>query len=447
MATMLKKYGAGAFKEQKSRPIGGGVMEYSEYSESSAHYHPENSHDLALQMGDVKSDQLIWIPDGVTIQISEHFGKSMVGGAILAAGRGVSANPGKIKSSYNPTSYMTGLITGRSYNKMYGLTIEGPGGLGAVGSCGPCAIRGDGQKGMDIFNVEVSQFPGAGIWFGDGNPGITRWNDDAQRNRVRNAYIHHIQRHGFGYGIGEQGGSQSFLAEACRIEFCRHPIMAQAGSDSYEVRYCEFGEAVYNTKTDGTGKWYQSHQVDCHGSGADGKNKAGAHLIIIYNTFSVNTTYQVKPHVMVRGIPGVECIVMYNWSKKSAHSGLFSETASTNSAFTLAGGAGGVWNGGPNLADYHMTVKDNWYGVTAPPDVEGEDPEPPQPPDETEANLDVVGLSTAYSEESKVFAVNIDLKNFGDAKGQVKVVMDNEQAKTLDLDPDAEGNVSLRLEF
>lgn len=365
--TGLALYGAGAWPFQKTKPIGGGKGWESQYTEAAAKDHPETVKELESALSSATSNQhLIYIPDGKVLNLTEAFRVSVKKGVILAGGRGTSDNPGRIKSGYDPRTYMVEVLKGLSYSVVSGLVFEGPGGLGEVGVCGPCAMRMDGQKGVLLENCEVFNFSGGGFWFGDGNPGITRWDDDAQRNIVRGCYIHNIQRHGFGYGVGEQGRSQSFLLEASIVDKCRHLTMAQAGSDSYEARYCLFGEAVYNTRKDGKGTWYNNHQVDVHGGGSDGSPAAGANFRVTFCTFSANDQYQPKLNVAVRGVPSGSAVFKWNWTKKTFRKGLNDETK-VNAAFSLADGGGGSWSGENNLEKYNMFVDENWYGVEAPP--------------------------------------------------------------------------------
>ena len=363
----LALYGAGAWPYQATKPIGGGEGWQSQFTEKAAKDHPETAKELSSALASASSDQhLIWIPDGKVISLTEAYRVPVKKGVILGGGRGTSKNPGRIKSSYDTDAYMIEVLKGLSYSTIFGLIFEGPRGLGEVSKCGPCALRMDGQKGVLIENCEVFNFSCGGLWFGDGNPGITRWDDDKQRNIVRGCYIHNIQRHGFGYGVGEQGGSQSFLLEASIVDECRHLTMAQAGSDSYEARYCRFGEAVYNTRKDGSGTWYNNHQVDVHGGGSDGSPAAGAHFRVTFCTFAANNRYQPKLNAAIRGVPSGEAIFKWNWTKKTFRSGLNDETK-VNSAFSLADGGGGSWSGENNLEKYNVFVDENWYGLTPPP--------------------------------------------------------------------------------
>lgn len=90
-----------------------------------------------------------------------------------------------------------------------GVNLIGGGGYGHYGqSCGPCAVRTSGQGRVLIENLDLTQFRGGGIWFGDGAAAISRWDDDSQRNILRHVRVSHIQQYGFGYGGGLQGARQ-----------------------------------------------------------------------------------------------------------------------------------------------------------------------------------------------------------------------------------------------
>jgi PKD repeat protein len=100
-----------------------------------------------------------------------------------------------------------------------------------------------------------------------------------------------------------------------------------------------------------------NHIFDAHG-GADGPSMgwdcgpninaaAGSLIIIRYNTVQVSSYYAVR----IRGIPHTHCYVEHNW--------FYATTQSAAVQQDLDG-----WG----LSEYQkMTVKDNWYGTTAPP--------------------------------------------------------------------------------
>ncbi len=350
----------GANAGSSSDPIGGGNGYTSShgYSQSSADYVVSTASQLTNALSSSRSGDVIWITGGTTISLGSSYAKTLKPGVALASNRGQSGAAGaKIKASYKSSTFMDPILWLSSNSVVSGIVFEGPGGVASTGGPNNCALRGvKGAKRIEIENCEISQFPAAAIYFYGGG---MAWNDDSSSGRhwIHHCYIHHIQKHGLGYGVSEEGEC-SYLVEYCNITACRHNIMAQAGPDSYEIRYNNFGDSIYYI----SGKLYYNHQVDCHGGGTSTSTSAGRTLIVHHNTFSSNGGHV---NVGIRGIPAKECRVYNNWTKKTSHSGLYTETT-TNSAFSLLSGGGGAWGGSSTLSKYRMYVYDNWYGTTPP---------------------------------------------------------------------------------
>ena len=369
----MAKYGVSAYPGKF--PIGPS----SEYesplgiSESKAHYHPENAQDLVKALGEPSgTGRLIWIARGVRILLpGATFGKAIKSGWILAG-------PGEIKwDYYGPTSgYMVPLFNLQAGGAISGVKLTGGGGFGHYGqSCGPCAIRASGQARTLVENVDLTQFRGGGVWFGDAAAGITRWDDDAQRNILRHVRISHIQQYGFGYGCGLQGSRQSFLIEASILEDCRHLTMSSGGTTTaYELRYCILGNAVYANRDEGPAT-IQSHQVDVHGGGWDNQSyRCGAHLWVHHCEFSANNAFSEKPNVCIRGrmADGGEAVIENCWTRKrhgkdpaGAYTDL--ETAGNGRIVMLAEAEGQAWEGPAALSSAGVIARNNWYGPEAPP--------------------------------------------------------------------------------
>jgi hypothetical protein len=350
--TALPAYGADA--NPTGNPIGGGVGYTHYYSASDLNAITVTTVSaLTTALASATSGDIIWIPSGITITITTAYAKTIKSGVILASNRGQNgAAGGKIKWTYTSGSGMTALLSCQSNSKVSGLVLEGPiGTSGLSGSNGGSNIglRGvNGSSGIEVENCEISKFALAGIYFNDGL--LT----DSNRHYVHHCYIHNCQRHGFGYGISEEGSS-AFLAECNIFDENRHHIMAQAGQtnpNSYEVRYNEFYEAIYASDGDIYGTWYYSHQVDCHGGSDYGSSYyAGNILKIHHNTFYNNPG---KPNVCIRGIPKTLCEVSWNWTVKSGTDGGQNPDSSQ-------------WTQYVSTSYYQrMTVHDNWYGTTPP---------------------------------------------------------------------------------
>ena len=356
MARML--YGAGAYAG--SNPIGGGPgYQDSDFREGLAHCHVESAAELVSALKSYAGDKLIWLARDITCPSASALGT-------LKARLGASWGT-KIKQPYKAGSFMTPVLWMSGGSVICGPHLTGPGGL--AGTSGPrnCALRGvSGAHRIEVAGVEIDNFAEGGIYF---NGGGIAYNDDSARHWIHHAWIHHIQKHGFGYGISEEGSS-SYLVEACKLEHCRHLLMGQAGgTGSYEARFNLFGHADY--RVGGDGAWYINHQVDWHGSAY-----SCAYSLIHHNTFSANNANEAgkalssHANVGVRG-PAKYWLKCYNnWTKKTRDGkpGLFSETKA-NPAFTPLAGGGRYTSATP--AAYRMQVYDNWYGPTAPAGEDG----------------------------------------------------------------------------
>jgi hypothetical protein len=350
---VVTQYGADA--NPTGNPIGGGYGYVSPhgYSQATADYVVTTVSQLSTALASATSGQVIWIPSGTTITISSAYGKTIKSGVVLASSRGKDgAAGGKIKWTYTSGSGMTALLSCQSNSRVSGVVLEGP--IGTSGTSGTyggsnIGLRGvNGSYGIEVENCEISKFALAGIYFNDGLL------NDSNRHYVHHCYIHNCQRHGFGYGISEEGSS-AFLAEANIFDENRHHIMAQAGltnPNSYEVRYNKFYEAIYASDGDIYGTWYYSHQVDCHGGADYGSSYyAGNILKIHHNTFYENPG---KPNVCIRGIPKTLCEVSWNWTVKNG-----TDAGQTPSS--------SQWAQYVSTSYYQrMTVHDNWYGTTPP---------------------------------------------------------------------------------
>lgn len=345
-------YGAGA--NPSGNPVGGGEG-YSHF------YGPSDNHavtvvtpsELARALQTAEPGDIVWIPDGVTITITRAFGEVLKTGVVLASNRGQDgAAGGRIKWTYIKGEGMAPLLVCESRSTISGLTLEGPAataGLDNAGAGACIGVRGmNGAANIEIENCDISKFAWAGVYFNDGQ--LT----EATRHWVHHCYIHNCQRHGYGYGIAEEG-SAAYLAECNIFRENRHHVMAQAADsnpDSYEVRYNIFYEAVYASNGNPNGAWYYSHQVDCHG-GADSPGcYAGNVLLIHHNTFYENPG---KPNVCIRGVPMTGCEVAWNWTVKSG-----SDAGQSPNSLQ--------WEQLVDAMSYReMTVHDNWYGTDPPP--------------------------------------------------------------------------------
>ena len=372
-AATIPDYGAGAYTGSNAIGGGNGYVSAHGYSQASADYVVTTWAQLKSACSSAGSGDVIWVPNGTTLTMAsadDH--PTLKPGVVLASNRGQNgATGGKLKQPYISSgsgNYMSPVIYASSNCVISGLTFEGPGCFASTNDARTnAAIRIDNAKRVEIENCEIKNFYQGGIYIRGGMP--SPWNSDTSTGRhwIHHCTIHGMQRHGFGYGIQVESGG-SFLCEACNLYDCRHEICASqtaagGSGNCYEIRYCTIGDGWYRSM--GTGAPTGNHAVDVHGYGASTSGYAGGHILVHHNTFTANSTYSYKANVGVRGIPQYECRVYHNWTKKTNHSGLYSET-SPNSAFTLLASGGTAWNGGSTMSNYKMYVYDNWYGTSSP---------------------------------------------------------------------------------
>jgi hypothetical protein len=371
--TVVTEYGADA--NPTGNPIGGGNGYVSPhgYTQAAADYVVTTATELSTALSSATSGDVIWIPSGTTITITTDYEKTLKSGVVLASNRGEDgAAGGKILWTFKHGGYMRPILWCESDSVVSGLTLQGPGGIcGTSGTNqGNCAIRGvEKALCIEVENCDISEFANGGIYFEGGG---MAW-DSPNRHWIHHCYIHNIQRHGFGYGVSESGSNGcSFLVECCIFKDCRHHIMAQATyrtasyTNNYEVRYNIFYDAWYWSGGHVGGTDDQQSQVDCHGSGTGTSTWSGGVLKIHHNTFSSNNSHSwAKPNVGIRGVTKTICEVYQNWTQKTTHSGLYTETVANGAFSCLSSGGGSV--PGTSLSTYHMSVHDNWYGTTPPP--------------------------------------------------------------------------------
>ncbi len=414
---MATKYGAGAYPGKF--PIGPSAEYVSPLgiSENLAHEHPASVADLTMLLNEpVGTGRLFWIPDGGLVIPNTAYGKTIKSGVILGG------KQAKVKwQYYGPTdSYMIPMFNIQSGGAISGLVFEGAGGYGHYGQgAGPCCIRASGQKHVIIENTDLSACRGGAVWFGDNPTTISDWLDDAQRNILRHCRVTHIQQYGFGYGVGLQGGYQSFLIEASILGWNRHSTMSSGGNTTaYEIRYCIVEESVYANSDDGPAS-IQSHQLDVHGGGWAGQNyRCGKHLWIHHNTLKKNNRFGSKPHICIRGLmaDGGEATIEWNWSEYYSQENPPDETISSLMVM-LAEEEGGIWKGPAKLSSAGVVCRNNWYGPVAPPD---DDPTPPTPPPGV-ADIKVVSLSAPQAVLGQPYTVTAAVTNSGDAPGSAVV--------------------------
>jgi hypothetical protein len=452
-AETLPDYGAGAYPYTTSAdpatgkygPIGGGTG-YSHYYNTGGHtpdYVVTSASALQTALSSATSGEIIWIPDGTTITWSST---SPIGtlktGAILASNRGQNgAAGGKIVWTTNTGGYMEPLIKVQANAVVSGLSFQGPGSLSTKTSVlysGNCCLHCGSYTGMEIENCYIWNFANAGITF---NSNSITWNNGWPTTIP---YIHHCdmggsQQPGMGYLINSDGTSGAFLVEACKVSTARHLLALGSGHSSYEIRYCEIGDAwQYGGGQSAT---EDTCQLDWHGPGVSGY--ATRWSLVHHNTFSTSKVLgNIKVHCGMRGKVEYFCDIHNNWSKRTDYTGAYPTEANHDSncvyistldpygnpygwcrqtfdtMAALYEHEGGSFGGAHELTTYNMFVHDNWWGSTPPPGDETP-PTPPTPPPVGQANLTITKfeVNPASCPLGQYYNLSADIANTGDASG------------------------------
>ncbi len=263
-------------------PIGGGpgyrdILDGGDFTVTTAE-------ELVAALNAAQPGQVIYMPDGAEIDLTEHGTLSIPGGVTLAGSRGADGSPGAL--------IFTNRMAGRMFTaagddvRLTGLRFQGPyGGAERIGDFS--YFISIGHWGNEIDNCEVCNFNVAGIGVGSG----------AMNVQIHHNFIHHCQRGGLGYGISLSSGDVHIIANI--FDYCRHHI---ASSGSPGSGY----EAAWNLVLEHA----TSHHFDMHGGRdrGDSTDIAGDWMHVHHNTF--RGTHR---HVAIRGVPSDGAEVHHNW--------------------------------------------------------------------------------------------------------------------------------------
>ena len=265
-------------------PIGGGEG-YTDIL-TGGDYVVSTRDELLAALKEAQAGQVVFVPDGVEIDLTGCKDIEIPGGVTLAGTRGLAGSLGARLFTTSRASYML-LRTGGHNARVTGLRIEGPyEGREKVAFYAGCLSLN--YSNAEIDNCEVYNFNVRGIGIGAG------W----LNTRIHHNYIHHCQRSGFGYGISSGAGSDVRII-ANRFDWCRHHI-ASGGSpgSGYEAAWNHIGPNA------------NGHHFDMHGGRDRGDNTdiAGDWMHIHHNTFEGTAR-----SVVIRGVPCQGARIHHNW--------------------------------------------------------------------------------------------------------------------------------------
>ncbi len=263
-------------------PIGGGEG-YSDIF-TKGDFTVTTKEELLAALKEARAGQVIFVPDGVEIDLTGQQRIAIPQGVTLAGTRGLNGSAGARIFTTWRKSHGLMYAAGREV-RITGLRFEGAyGGTEKVADHSSfCSL---GHYRCEIDNCEVYNFNVVGIGVG----GLDV--------HVHHNHIHHCQRSGYGYGVATNGTNARIIAN--KFNACRHHIASGGAPGSgYEAAWNLIGPEA------------TSHHFDMHGGRDRGDNTdiAGDWLHIHHNTFE-NTTRQ---SIVIRGVPSQGAEIHHNW--------------------------------------------------------------------------------------------------------------------------------------
>ncbi len=314
-------YGAEPFNPT-GYTIGGGPG-YPTYSVATATYVVTTLAGFTSHMvggsNPAQAGQVVFIPNGTTIDLSGHHSITIPAGVTIASDRGYSGHNGGIIRKTRGDDYYSGsmLVIGGNNVHITGLVLEGPNpapetidwkGMGIYNGIG---WLGTGYTGLVVDNNEIRGWPYAGIF--------TQGVATSGRPYIHHNYIHHNQGDGYGYGVNVNGGDA--LVEANIFDYNRHSITGGGlVGEKYEFRY-----NIHR----GNGSVVGGVHVDVHENehySGDGIACAGTEYRIHHNTVNPGNGTAQQAFVHIRDIPQdgayiYNNLINTNWGSGSNNDG------------------------------------------------------------------------------------------------------------------------------
>ncbi len=262
-------------------PIGGGEG-YSQIYDG-GDYVASTAEELTEALAAAQPGEVIYVPHGVEIDLTDSPTLTIPEGVTLAGSRGRDGSPGALLHMDEAGRMF---VSGGPEVRLTGLRFRGHyAGAERIGTSS--YFISISHWGNEIDNSEVFNFNLAAIGVGSG----------ALNCQIHHNFIHHNQRGGLGYGISLSSGDVHIIANI--FDYCRHHI---ASSGSPGSGY----EAAWNLVLENA----TSHHFDMHGGRdrGDATDIAGDWLHIHHNTFR-----GTRRHVAIRGVPSDGARIHNNW--------------------------------------------------------------------------------------------------------------------------------------
>lgn len=266
-------------------PIGGGEG-YSDTFTTGEHV-VTTAEELLEALGKAQAGEVVFVPDGVKIDLTDERSIAIPGRVTLAGTRGLDDSEGArlfVREPYGGTLF----VTAGHQVRITGLRIEGPFGGTEVTAYSATGITVRHFR-TRVDNCEVYNWNVNGISI----------SHPASQAMIHHNYIHHCRRRGLGYGVVISSADAFIIANI--FEHCRHLIACTGRSGSGY-------EAAWNRAI--------NSNFDMHGGRdlGDGTNIAGDWLYVHHNTFEHSGLA-----VSIRGIPSQGALVHNNWFGAPPH--------------------------------------------------------------------------------------------------------------------------------
>ena len=262
--------------------IGGGEG-YSDIK-TTGDYIVKTKEELLDALSKAKAGEVVFIPDGVEIDMTGTSSVAIPGGVTLAGTRGHNGSLGA--RLFTKQRGGTGYVTAGNEARVTGLRFEGPF-AGTDKIAENATFLATGHWRTEIDNCEIYNWNIQGVYTHLG----------ASQVQVHHNYIHHCQRSGYGYGVVVYSSDVYIIAN--KFDYSRHHVAAGGRPG------CSY-EAAWNLIMENC----TSSQLDMHGGRDRGDNTdiAGDWIKIHHNTF-----LGPKREVGIRGTPSQGAEIHHNW--------------------------------------------------------------------------------------------------------------------------------------
>ena len=263
-------------------PIGGGEG-YSDIR-TSGDFTVTTKEELLAALKEAQPGQVIFVPDGVEIELTGTMSIQIPGGVTLAGTRGLNGSPGA--RIFTQQRSGTQFLTAGDEVRITGLRFEGPFG-GTERTAQNATFFNVRHFRPEIDNCEIYNWNIQGVYSSLG----------ASQVQVHHNYIHHCQRSGYGYGVVVYSSDVYIIAN--KFDYCRHHVAAGGRPG------CSY-EAAWNLIMPNC----TSSCLDMHGGRDRGDNTdvAGDWMDIHHNTFQ-----GPQRAIGIRGRPSQGAEIHHNW--------------------------------------------------------------------------------------------------------------------------------------